>query len=430
MSIIGQYRLRTWRYSYISISELDMDHLESPLKTDKLRRRPRRRLVSSDKEDFTRREEVITLSISSAPKTSPSSGSANNRVGTTCTPSKKRKVESVDSNTQGSKVQRRVKGKKSKVTLHRQESRSASPSHKAKGHEWSAGAGKSDRPSQTSQKQDLEQQQSRSPTHASKNSVHENPHLEQELEEERCETVDGEGVVIFMETPEEELIWDSEQDGDTSVTSTPDCKCGRHLTGRLPDCDTSPILPQQQDGYSTGSLHDLAVLELVQEGEAFLLGDKVQPLSAHLLVDSMVKHWPMGDHVISVEFRPGWDLKQWLSALRAEVIRITCGTVILYLEKTQDYSEVAPLKNNLQAVCKVIRQHNRNTRIFIVNMLPKPSHSPVSKGRLQTDFVLLQAIRSLNRSMGKIHYLSIFEHFISKKGHIIRLTHKYYQESS
>ena len=68
--------------------------------------------------------------------------------------------------------------------------------------------------------------------------------------------------------------------------------------------------------------------------------------------------------------------------------------------------------------------------MFIANVLLKPSSSLGNqiRTRLESDFVLLQAVRGTNRAQ-KIHYLSIFEHFMStKSGRIIKPTHKYFQE--
>ena len=194
-----------------------------------------------------------------------------------------------------------------------------------------------------------------------------------------------------MSGVDDAVAWFSDEDGNSSITSTPDFKCGRH---------------------GESSLEMLAVQEMEQEALGFVLGDNIRPLSAQLLADARIAHWPMIDHIIGVEYKPGWTIKQWISALRAEVIRITCGTVIIYLEVAQAFQDVPPLKNNLMALCKVIRQHQRNVKIFIANWLPKPSESPLAKTRIEADFLLVQAVRSTNWALGKIHYLSVFEHFV------------------
>ena len=102
---------------------------------------------------------------------------------------------------------------------------------------------------------------------------------------------------------------------------------------------------------------------------------------------------------------------------------------MLYLENTATYSDIPPLKNGLQSLCKAIRQHHRTCRMFITNLLPSPSSSPQRRTRNHAEFTLLQAIRSANRALGKIHYLSLFEHFVScRKTTTIRPTHKYFTE--
>ena len=218
-----------------------------------------------------------------------------------------------------------------------------------------------------------------------------------------------------MNYTDKPLAWYTDEDGDTSITSTSNCKRGKHS-------------PPDKSQSAPSELVQQAVAELEQEAEAFALGANPRPLSMQLLADTRVKHWPMVDHVVEVNYRPGWTIKHWTSALRAEVIRITCGTVVIYFEQTLNYQQLLPLKNNQQSLCKVIRQHQRNARIFITNLLPQPSHgSPLEKPRQEKDFLLVQAIRSINRVLGKIHYMSTFEHFISSKGKIIRPTHLYFE---
>ena len=144
-----------------------------------------------------------------------------------------------------------------------------------------------------------------------------------------------------------------------------------------------------------------------------------------------MEQWSNIDNVCQVEYHPGWELNRWVSALRAETIRVCSNNVVLYLEETSRVHDVPPLKNKLQAICEVLRQHRKGVKIFIANLLPKPSSSPVCHARMESDFILLQAIRGVNRSIKKVHYLSIFEHFVARKsGRIIRPTHKYFQENS
>ena len=130
------------------------------------------------------------------------------------------------------------------------------------------------------------------------------------------------------------------------------------------------------------------------------------------------------------DFHQDWSLKKWIASLRAETVRVKCNTVVLYLEKTQEFNDSPPLKNVLHTICKIIRQHNRGARIFISNLLPKIGGSPIGKARTETNFVLLQAVRSVNQAMGKVHFLSLYEHFVSAKEKVIKPTHKYFRKDN
>ena len=132
-----------------------------------------------------------------------------------------------------------------------------------------------------------------------------------------------------------------------------------------------------------------------------------------------------------MHFKPQWVFKQWIPALHAEIISIKCRTIVLYLEAMQQWDDVPPIKNGLETMCKVIRQHQPTSRIFVANLLPRVGgRSPVVTPINEVNFILLQAVRSVNQALGKIHYLSIYEHFISRKGRVIRPTSDYFREDS
>ena len=129
-----------------------------------------------------------------------------------------------------------------------------------------------------------------------------------------------------------------------------------------------------------------------------------------------------------MDYRPGWSIKRWIAALQAETIWIQCHSVILFLERAQNL-EVPPLKNAIQTLCRVIQQHSRGARIFISNLFPRAHRSPLDRALTETNYVILQATRSVNQALTKVHYLSVFEHLVSKRGNkIIRPTHQYFDE--
>ena len=208
----------------------------------------------------------------------------------------------------------------------------------------------------------------------------------------------------------DELAWHSDKessdvDSCCSQTSTPGFKRGVHQDVEMEQ-----------------------VISLLKEEAETLTRKQKRTPSVQILADARVSHWSKRDNVCVIETHEGWNFKQWISALRVGSIRITCRSVVLYLEHSSTYTDVPPLKNALLTVCKIIRQYDRNIRIFISNLLPSPSYSPLKRSRVEKDFLLLQAIRSVNRVIGKVHYLSLFEHFVSLSGKIIQPTHRYFRE--
>ena len=226
-------------------------------------------------------------------------------------------------------------------------------------------------------------------------------------------TVDPEEGVIITMAQDDEQIWNSAEDSDSSEvssSSTPDFKRGKH---------SSVSLVQVMEALRADSK-----TKVHNKGRA-------RGPSLQVLADARLSQWPRNDKICLVEYHQDWKFKQWLVALRAETVRITCNTVILYFEQTQEMGmeEVPRLKNALQAICRTIRQHKKDTRIFVANLLPQIGVSPLRRA-IDSKFALLQAVRSVNRAIKKVHFLSVFEHFTSKKGKVIKPTHHYFQENN
>ena len=114
-----------------------------------------------------------------------------------------------------------------------------------------------------------------------------------------------------------------------------------------------------------------ALMAIRKEGEEFKLPLTNRSYSLHILADARTEEWPTGDNICKIEYHPKWQFKNWVAALRSEIIRIECNTVVIYLEKIQDMDDVPPIKNGLHSICKVIRQHQHSARIFIANFLPQ-----------------------------------------------------------
>lgn len=223
-------------------------------------------------------------------------------------------------------------------------------------------------------------------------------------------TYEEEEIVIQMVSQGDEAL-DSDATSNLGDTSTPDFKKGCHEQGEEPSV--------QQ------------VLQEIREDSCKKQGHAHGKPSLHLLADARISQWPQSDTVCMVDYHPYWDFPSWVAALHAETVRITCNTVVIYFEKVQVYQDVPPIKNPLQAMCKIIEQHNRSVRIFVANLLPRVTHSPVDRPLSEVNFVLLQAVKSISRAMGgKVHFLSLYEHFTSKRGSVIAPTYRYFLEDN
>ena len=218
---------------------------------------------------------------------------------------------------------------------------------------------------------------------------------------------------------------DCEQDSDTSK---PAYKRGRHEEN-CPSSLSVETVRGWKRGYRTDSaqlVSDHEAVDLInREGLKFQtpVGVKTRKdnHSVLILVDSQLKFWLNHDNVCKVEFHKNWPISRWNQALKLGIIKVESHTVVLYLEGTRAWQDVPPIKNSLTLLCKTIRNHGNNPRIFIGNHLPRVEPSPVEYPVQHSNFTLQQAIRSTRRALkGGVFELSIGEHFTSCKGKIIK----------
>ena len=66
-----------------------------------------------------------------------------------------------------------------------------------------------------------------------------------------------------------------------------------------------------------------------------------------------------------------------------------------------------------------------NPQIYVLNLIPQPRHSPIGTPLPVFNFVLQQAVRS-GRAVVKVYDMSMYEHFVSRKGRIIKPIDKYF----
>ena len=207
--------------------------------------------------------------------------------------------------------------------------------------------------------------------------------------------------------------WHTDED-TSSETSTPPYNRGMH--------DPQELELQEK--------RRLAVL-VAQEGVHYRLPKwltKKRGPSILVLSDAWIEDWPWNDRLCQVEFHQGWPLDRWIAAIREGLVETRCHTVVIYLEGLKNWNEVPPMKNYLQTLTGALRKKHPGNRLFISNLLPQVHASPVDITQENFNFILVQAIRSTNRCMGKVLVLSAYEHFISRD-RIVRPTHEYFKQN-
>ena len=142
-----------------------------------------------------------------------------------------------------------------------------------------------------------------------------------------------------------------------------------------------------------------------------------------------MEDWPWADKVCQLEFHLKRLIKDWSLSIKDGFVDTKCHTLVLYLEGLASWSEVPPIKNCLQAIATALRKKHPRNRIFVSNLLPANT-SPISMSRDKFNFVLTQATCSVSRALGKIHVLSLYEHFVSDTGRMVKLADQYFKQRS
>ena len=238
------------------------------------------------------------------------------------------------------------------------------------------------------------------------------------------------GIIIWQIHGDDSIDspWNSDCD---SETSTPSFNRGKHDNqGSVPAQQSDISLPANTDNDQP--IRQEAIQELLRDGLSadiprWLRGRGMKQ-SIFILVDAQITAWP-GHNICAVEFHASWTIKRWTESIRTGIIRVLpCPIVVVYLEATQYWSDVPPVKNALHGLCKALRNYSNaaDPRIFIANHLPRVSASPLRKQITQTNFILQQAVRSVGRSLERVFELSLYEHFTSRHGSLLKPVSKYF----
>ena len=224
---------------------------------------------------------------------------------------------------------------------------------------------------------------------------------------------------------EDASMTEMEEDSDSSHTSTPAYKRRQHM--QLP----VKLQEKVEQGHN---MSDLRITQcILREGMNFAIPKWAQgrARSVTVLADTKVEQWLLFDNVCQVKYRKGWKYLDWIMALRAESIRISCHTVIIYFENVLEFKDAPPLKNILEKLCRSIRSHQKGAHIFVANLLPRVTCSPLKKKCIEdANYNLLQAVCSTNRTLRKIFYLSVHEHFTSNHPfELLTPVHKYFTDT-
>ena len=154
---------------------------------------------------------------------------------------------------------------------------------------------------------------------------------------------------------------------------------------------------------------------------------KVRSDSIHILADSHLGEWPVGDRYCKLIFVQHLPLSQWLAKIKQRKIIIRSRAIVLYLQKLKNMGHATVLKNRLAQLCRSLRAAVPDACIYISDILP--SDSPLENQSISRfNRELFTATQHVNRELEKIFYVSMNIHFASD-GQLIHPWSKYFHIS-
>ena len=194
-------------------------------------------------------------------------------------------------------------------------------------------------------------------------------------------SLEPEHETIIKFTYHDQDKWETDQKSDSS---TPDFKRGKHAPEHSTNSETRRNRNQTiVELDAEQALTWAAVKEILDGGLHFsapewIRNRKTRAPSILVLADAQLDNWPARDRICTITLRK-WPIRRWTQAIKSGEILIQSHTVVLYLEGTKVWNNVPPIKNILQGLCKAIRNHSGEPRIFIANHIPQMAGSWCSK---------------------------------------------------
>ena len=214
--------------------------------------------------------------------------------------------------------------------------------------------------------------------------------------------------VIIMHHEEDE-VWDTEDDTsqlDISISSSD---------------ESTTSTPGYKRAMSEPSLSKQEVVELIKkeglQAHKLIPEATLRAASILILADSKLQDWPLTDKKCVVYVKEDWSIKDWVDAIRSNWITIRVPTVVLYLKRIKDWKSLPPIKNAIQSIYRAIRLRDEECRPFVCNLLPIVGTAPVLGMRVQMlNPIIMKAVESVHRIMGKCHLMDIHGHFTGAQG--------------
>ena len=147
-----------------------------------------------------------------------------------------------------------------------------------------------------------------------------------------------------------------------------------------------------------------------------------KPPSIQILTDTFLRYWSMKEGRCNIFRRRYSHLNLWTKAVHSGDILVSLPITVIALKCVKQVECLEPLKNQLAALCRAIRNKSQNTgRIFITNNIPNPRMAPVLGIRMQEhNKLLFLAIAGINPKTtgGRVFYCDMEQHFVSGQQHL------------
>lgn len=186
--------------------------------------------------------------------------------------------------------------------------------------------------------------------------------------------------------------------------------------------------PISWEGFSTVEIQQ--VIQEVDWGFPCQFRPRRMP-AVTLLCDLLLKDWSAMDEVFVHNCKPGLNIMNWSHEIRkGEVTLVGQNFVVQIAKLDKMYPNTDILLGAVHHLVKSLRSGHPHCRIYVCGAFPRLSDSlDVRLGTVEFNHRLDCLLQQVAKSLGKVFYVAVQDHFIDELGQFVKPFSKYFLSS-